>query len=126
MPATPGRIGFISHEFRTVKSDNATVLTRFGDFARKVESPIETYFDSSADASTVMAQRHTLLGSARRRFEVEVQDVSIFGSIDFSQVSPTVRLIDTERSFDGNALIVGMVADTQSDTLTLTLWGLAT
>ena len=61
MPATSARIGFIQQEFRKVTVTSSNPQTRYGAMARETADPVETFFDSEADALTVATARQLSL-----------------------------------------------------------------
>lgn len=123
MPATPARIGFIQEEFRRVVAETAAIKTRFGDLARESDDPVETFFDSEADAQVIATARQTLLGTERRRFQVRTKGVEEVLALNFGGDVPISHYVDTERGVDRNMLLSEVVIDLGRGTTTLTVWG---
>ena len=65
MPATPARIGFILQEFRKVTVESPGVVTKYGDAARTSDDPVETFFNTTADALAMAQERQDLLALVR-------------------------------------------------------------
>lgn len=125
MPATAARIGFITQEFRNVAASDAAVKTLYGELARDTgEDPVETFFDSTADAQAMADERLVLLKADRRRFRMEAKGVQSFtGTLDFSQVTPAATVIDDERAANHSAAIVEVSVDLGGDKTTFVTWG---
>jgi hypothetical protein len=111
MPATAARIGFVTQEWRRSVASDPAVKTLYGEAARdtagKDGEPVETFFDEPADALTMATQRLSLLKANRRRFKQDVNEVLEFtGSLDFSQVTPAVRVVDTDLDEGANKTVI--------------------
>lgn len=126
MPATPARIGFVSEAFRFSDASSSTVRARYGDAARDTrDEPIESYFDSTADAQAVVNERFSLLSGDRRLMQIEIgRLLPLSGPLAFNTVAPTVTVIDDERNLNRTMMVTGIEGlDYETDTLTLTVWG---
>ncbi|RXR28975.1 hypothetical protein [Sphingobium fluviale] len=124
MPATASRIGFITQEYRTVTAGpDSTVDTKYGNLARNTDEPLPTFFDSIADAQAICTARHTLLKADRRRFTQQISGESFALGLAYQQTTPTVTVIDTERSANLPAAVVEIAVDFESETSTVTTWG---
>ncbi|PZU59846.1 MAG: hypothetical protein DI547_05050 [Sphingobium sp.] len=124
MPATPARIGFIIQEYRVSRSGpDADVVLKYGDRARDVDEPIETFFDSEADVQALCDQRLTLLKADRRRFQQTVVGEATALGMDVSQTTPTIQVIDEERLADFPAAVVELGVDFEKGQSILTTWG---
>lgn len=123
MPATPARIGFIQEKFRRAVAETTAMKTRFGDLARQSEDPVETFFDSEADAQVIAAARQTLLGTERRRFQLRTKGIEEVLAVAFNGDVPVVHYVDTERQVDRNMLLSEIVIDLGRGSANLTVWG---
>lgn len=123
MPATVARIGFISEEFRRVKAETSAIKTRYGDLARESEDPVETWFDSEADAQVIATARQTLLGTERRRFQMKVQGLDEVLSLALGGDVPLAHYVDTDRAVGKNMLLSEIVVDLGRGSATLAVWG---
>lgn len=123
MPATPARIGFILQEFRKVTVETASVATKYGDIARISDDPVETFFDSTSDALAMAQERQDLLDADRRQFRATAVGLDEALALDYSAVTPTVRVVDTELVADQDAIVVELSVDFGRDRQTLTAWG---
>lgn len=125
MVATPEQIGFVRQEWRTVVASDSAVKTKYGDRARDTKDEvIETFFDSITDAQAVANARLAFLKADRRRFRQKARGAyEMTGDLDFSQVTPTVQVVDEERDADLAAAVVGVQVDLGGDNTTFHSWG---
>lgn len=128
MPASSARIAFVRQQYRTAVAEDEDVKTAYGESARDSSDddgePIETFFDSVADAQAMADERLALLSADRRRFRQDVDEVLSFtGDLDFSQVTPAVTVIDDERSADHPAAAVEIAVRFGDDRTTIISWG---
>lgn len=125
MVATPDRIGLIIQQFRIVKSGpDAAVVARYGNVARDVADPIETFFDSTADAQTMSDERLALLSPTRRRFTMPAKEiVALPATLPVEQRAPTVTVIDDEHAMNGDCLVVELGLDFEHNQTTFVVWG---
>jgi hypothetical protein len=124
MPATPARIGYITSDFRRViAGPDPDTVARYGDAARDTDEPIVTFFDFEADAQIIANERLALLSPSRRMFDLKIAGASHGQALSFATVLPTARVIDEQRGYDRDALVVGIKIDLGRDTTDLTTWG---
>jgi hypothetical protein len=154
MPATPSRIGFITQQFRvaTAGPDNG-VETLYGNAARDTPEPLETFFDSVADAQIMADERMALLSVQRSLVSVSIDGADVgadlnqniagsaallletgssilleSGSLLLLESSgevalATVRIIDDEQDRNSLGIIVGVSVDQAAGRTTLQVWG---
>jgi hypothetical protein len=128
MVATSARIGLITQRWRIVESSDTAVKTKYGELARDTADrdgePVETFFDSPADAQVLSDARLALLKPDRRRFRIDARGVQTFtGALDFTQVTPTATVIDDERAANFPAAIVDIAVDLGGEKTSFTAWG---
>ena len=123
MPATPSRIAFIQEQFRRVIATTAAAQTRYGNLARKSEDPIETFFDSTADAQTMATARQPLLSPSRPRFIVGVTGLEEVLGLSFLGTTPLARYVDPERNANIPAIVGFVSMDFNKQSATSNLWG---
>ncbi|PTR08663.1 MULTISPECIES: hypothetical protein [unclassified Novosphingobium] len=123
MAATPVRIGFIMTDFRRAIAESPTAKARYGDDARQSDDPIESYFDSVADAQAIADERQALLSVERRRFKVTAKAVDEIAYLDLSNGVPVARFIDRQSAADRDVLISEIIIDLAKQSTTTTLWG---
>jgi hypothetical protein len=124
VPATPSRIGFIIEEWRKVRIEDATVRTNYGKLARESDDPVETFFDSVADATTMANARMTLLGTERRRFPVRAVGLDEALALDLlTGVVPVATFTDTEKAADLPCAVAEFGIDFAKQQCLFTLWG---
>lgn len=123
MPATPARIGFIQSEFRRVVATTGSANTRHGNLARESDDPVETYFDNIADAQVVANERQALLSPERRRFRAVVAGLDEVVALDYIGAVPIASYVDTERNFNGKALVSEIILDFDKQQAAVMLWG---
>lgn len=124
MTATAERIGFITEEYRIVTSgpDN-DVLLKYGSLARRATEPAATYLDSVLDAQALCDERHNLLKQDRRRFQQTVSGEDFGLGLEYSETTPTVTIIDSERDANFSAAIVEISVDLEAGTSSIVAWG---
>lgn len=123
-PASPARVGRIIREFRVVSAGpDSTVVARYGNLARDTIEPIETFFDSEADAQAMADERLALLSVTRSLVTVQIQGIATAADIDPSLTLPTVTIIDDEQGRNSAALVFGVTIDMKTERSTLETWG---
>ena len=111
MPAIPSDIAAALRQQIVVSTQDVSIKGRFPSARDGSAEPAEGFFDSSADASTALAQRATLLGTLRRRFAVVVADlIDVPGG-----TVPTHRLIDSEQGVDASVLVSRIEVDLENE-----------
>ncbi len=123
MPATPSRIGFVQSEFRRVIANTSSVTTRHGALARESEDPIETFFDSEADAQVVANERQTLFAPERRRFRVNVNSIEEVQALTYIGAVPNAHYVDSERLADRKVIVCDMAFDFDKQQSVTNVWG---
>lgn len=123
MPATTARATFIRNGFRRVIASTSSMQTRYGNLARISDDPIETFFDSTADAQVIADARQALLGAERRRFKPVVNDITDALALAYTSAAPLGHYTDPERSADMTVIISDMVIDLEKNSATFTVWG---
>lgn len=125
MPATAGRLGFMTKDVRhAVAGPDAAVTTRYGDTARDTKEPLECFFDHVADAIAVAQERLDLLSSDRRCLTVEISGAKTGLALIYNLVIPIVRVIDEEKAVDLNAAIVDLASDYDAGHTIVTVLGI--
>jgi hypothetical protein len=123
-PASPARVGRIIREFRVVTAGPDTgVVTRYGNLARDTAEPLETFFDSEADAQAMADERLALLSVTRSLVTVQIQGIDTAADLDPSLTLPTVTIIDDEQGRNSAALVFGVSIDMKTERSTLETWG---
>ena len=120
MPATPADIAAASRDVVTATWADAGVAARYPSARDGSITRGDGYFDSEADAQTVIDARAALIGVDRRRFSVVVQDL-IWPVI--STGLPQVRLVDAEQRVDGTFLVARLELDLEAETTTYEVFG---
>lgn len=125
MPAEPDRIGFILGPYRSVVVEDADAAADYGDDARDTkDEPVETWFDSLADAEAIGVERIGLIGVGKRRFRTVMAGIQTpAGTLDYSQTLPAINLIDTEKSADVDGVAVEFGWDFAKKQTTIVTWG---
>lgn len=120
MPALAADIGAATRDAVTVTWNSATIAARYPGARDGSVAPDDGYFDSVADAQTVIDARAALIGTERRRFVAVVQEV-IWP--DLSTGLPQIRLIDTENAVDATFIAARLEIDLEAETTTYELFG---
>lgn len=124
MPATPARIGFITQEFRVATAGpNTAVRALYGNKARTADEPLETFFDSVADAQAMADERLALLQVQRSLITVAIDQIGPAAALDPALTLPTVRVIDDEQDRNLQALVVGFSIDMNTERSVFETWG---
>lgn len=120
MAATSADIAAASRDAVDATWADATIGARYPSARDGSVTPSEGYFDSIADAQTVINARGLLLGVERRRFTAVVADV-LWPLL--STGVPQVQLIDAENSVNGGFLAARIELDLEAETTTYELFG---
>lgn len=129
MTATAAQIGFVTSQFRSAVASDSSVKTAYGEKARdsaddKSDPIVETFLEDPADAQVIANERLTLLSADRRRFRQDVNKIIAFtGTLDFSQVTPAVTVIDDDRQANHAAAIVEIGVRFGDNKTSLVTWG---
>lgn len=125
MVATAARIGFITRPHRSIVVTDATAASEFGDDARDTKDrPIESFFNDLGDAETMAEERIDLVGVKRRLFTSRVQGLDdLADDFAYSEVTPTVNVIDREKDADMNCAVVQIGVDLRREQKILVNWG---
>jgi len=75
MPADPADIGPAITPAKIEGWESSTIHTRYPNARDGSTDPSEGFYDAAANADTAVAGRATLIGTERRRFGVQVQDL---------------------------------------------------
>jgi hypothetical protein len=121
MPATPADIAAASRDVELATWSDGTIAGRYPSARDGSVTPATGYFDSAADAQTVINARGALIGSSEpQRFSVEVQDL-LWPSPETG--FPTDRLIDAEQVIDASFITARIELDLDAETTTHELFG---
>lgn len=124
MPATASRIAFITQESRVATAGpDGTVAALYGSSARDTVPPIDTYFDTLADASALALARLNLLKAPRRRIEFGVAGEETSLGFTYKGTTPAVSVTDEERGIDGAAAVVQFGVDFEKGQSMMVTWG---
>ena len=125
MPATPARIALISQPTRNVVATAPTMKTLFGSAARDTATdPVQTFFQTTADAQQAANERISLIGALRRRHAITVDGIENLDYLAASQTHVrTVRVVDAELGVDGLAMVGSLTPDLEQNQITITTWG---
>ena len=124
MPVTASRAEFIKAGYRTVESGpNATVISKYGDTARKTTEAVETFFEAATDAQAMCNERMTLLSGDRRKFQHDVSGESVGLNLNYTQTAPQATVIDDRRAANHPAICVEIVMDFQKQITSIDTWG---
>lgn len=124
MTATAARRQFISVPLRRGIAEDATIRARHGMLARESEDPVETGFDTVADATIKAQERLDLLSAERRRFAARIIGLDEVLALDPTDgLIPNVWFTDEVRDCDRVMLIATCEIDLASQQATLGIWG---
>jgi len=94
-----------------------------GNKARATDEPLETFFDTVADAQAMADERLALLQVQRSIITAAIDQIEPATSLDPSLTLPTVRVIDDEQGRNMPALVVGFGIDMNTDRSVFETWG---
>lgn len=120
MPALPADIVRATRAARIVTRVDTAIQTAFDGARDAAQSPERGFFETAADATTVLNMKAALSGTFRRRFVVSVAD-EVW--IDPLAGIPTATLIDSESGFSGPALVTRVEVDLENETTSLEVLG---
>jgi hypothetical protein len=120
MPALPADIAAATRDVVVASWADPAIAARYVAARDGSVTTADGYFDSRADAETVIVARGALIGIERRRFAVTVHELLW---LDPADGMPTVRLIDPEQGVDGLFLIARLELDLDAETTSLELFG---
>jgi len=112
MAALPADIIRATRRARIVTREDAEIKARFHAARDQANAPEPGFFESAADATSVLALKAVLTGSFRRRFAVMIDEVVW---IDPTAGIPTWHLTDTDLGFDGPVLITRWRVDLEAE-----------
>ncbi|OYZ15642.1 MAG: hypothetical protein B7Y35_06120 [Sphingomonadales bacterium 28-64-96] len=117
MPApTAADIARATRPASIITSEDSAVLTRQPGARDGLASPRVGFWDSAADAAAVLTAAAALIGTERRRFQVQVGAVL---ALDASTATPAVQLIDAGLAVNAGGLTARIVIDDDAETTTL-------
>lgn len=120
MSASPADIGRAIRRARIVTREEAALRDRFPRARDGQLRPEPGFFESAADAATVLDRKASLLGQVRQRFTVEAQALI---AIDPLVSIPTHRVVDPETGTDAPALVTRYEYDLETEATTQELVG---
>lgn len=120
MPALPSDIVRATRRARIVTREDPAIRTRFPAAADQGGAPEPGFFESAADAATVLAIKAGLTGTFRRRFAVIID--GLFW-IDPTAGVPTFTLTDAELGFDGPVMVTRWRVDLNEERTELEVIG---
>lgn len=124
MTATPARIGFILRPDRWAVAASTDIKARYGKSARESAEPVETFFDSVEDADLVAAERLSIWGAPRRKFQVRAVGLDEAMEIDPAAATmPVTQFTDAERDANGMMIAGDLGFDFAKQECEFTLWG---
>lgn len=126
MPATDARAQFVRQEFRNAKPTggaNASIVAAYGNSARRTDEPIESFFETEADAVAMCDERMALLAEHNRLHKHVVTGTDTGLGLNYIGATPTATVIDDEGAVNGAALVSEIVVDFEAHTTQIETWG---
>jgi hypothetical protein len=124
MPVTPERAEFIKQPFRIVESGpNGSVLSKYGEAARKMSEPVPTFFESAVDALAMATERMVLLANDRRKFTQNVSGCRTGINLSYTETAPILTVKDEQRSADHPAVVAEFAVDFSKQQTSIVSWG---
>ena len=120
MPATIADIAAGSRDVATATWADPTIVGKYPSARDGSTAPADGYFDSAADAQTVVNARGALIGVERRRFTVVAADLVW---PDVTAGVPSVALVDAEQGATSAALAARLELDLDAETTSFETFG---
>jgi hypothetical protein len=120
MPADVADVAAASRASTVATWSDLALVGRYPNARDGTVLPATGYFDATADAETVGAARGALVGTERRRFAVDVQEL-IWPDVESGV--PTMHLVDAEQRADLDCLTARIELDLDAETTSLELFG---
>lgn len=120
MPALPTDIIRATRRARIVTREDTAIKARFPGAGDQGAAPEPGFFESAADAVTVLEQKAALTGVFRRRFAIVIDGVLL---IDPASGIPTFDLVDEELGFAGPVLVTRWRVDLNEERTELEVIG---
>lgn len=109
MPALPSDIAAALRPQIVVSNEDAAIKARFPNARDNSAEPAEGWFDQRAHAEASVAMRRALVGVARRRFAVAVDDLIEVAGVE------THRVIDGEQVLDAPMMTARFEIDLEAE-----------
>ena len=124
MPATAADIAAATREQVLDTQESATIKARHIGWRDTGDTPRVAYWDDPADAAAMNAEGFALFGVERRRFALPIDGLLSFsGTLDTSQKTPTVTLVDAEHDANGAFLTARIEIDLDAEMTSLETFG---
>jgi hypothetical protein len=120
MPAQSADIAAASRDVVVAAWSSGAIAARYPGARDGSTTPDDGYFDSIADAQTIIDARGALIGTERRRFNAVARHVLW---PDLTTGIPQVQLIDSEQSVSGNFLVARIEIDLEAETTSYECFG---
>ncbi len=120
MPADANDIAAASRATTVATWSDPVLIGRYPNARDGTVSPANGNFDAIADAQVVATARGALIGTERRRFAVDVQEL-IWPDVESGV--PTMHLVDGEQRADLDCLTARIELDLDAETTSLELFG---
>ena len=120
MSALPADVQRATRSARIVTRTDADIRATYPAARDGAQAPDKAYFESAADATTVLTAKATLIGEKRRRFRVDCAGEVL---IDPTVAIPSFRVICPELSVNTPALLCQIEVDFETETTVLEVLG---
>lgn len=112
MPALPSDVVRATRAAKIVTTTDSAVLALYPNARDGLANPEGGFFESDADAATVLALKKSLNGQRRRRFAVEIAG-EVW--IDPLTAIPSYRLFDSELDVDTPVMVCRVEVDMEEE-----------
>ncbi|MBP6031247.1 MAG: hypothetical protein KA533_07450 [Sphingobium sp.] len=113
MAALPSDIALAKRPAVIVEQADSALQTRFPAARDGRESPATGHFDSATDGASALSLRFALIGTVRRRWQVDVADLI---QPALASGLPCWRLTDAEQGVDAVCLVSRIEVDFENET----------
>ena len=120
MPALVADIQRATRKARVVTLTDSAIQSAYNGARDAIDAPAPGYFETAADASTVLALKQALNGVFKRRYVVNIADEV---AVDPLTAVPTWTLTDSETGVAGTVLLTRIEVDLENETTQVEVLG---
>lgn len=120
MSALPADVQRATRAARIVTLTDTALRTAYPAARDGLQSPEAGFFETAANAATVLAIKASLIGTYRRRFAVQVAGEI---ELDPTVTIPGYQLTDSELDVDAPVMLARIEVDLEAETCALEVFG---
>lgn len=120
MPSLPTDVVRVTRPARVVTRTDTAIQSAYPGARDAIRSPNRGFFESAADASTVLTAKAALVGARVRRFRVDIAD--LVWPDPLVEV-PSYQLVDSDLGADLPAMLARIEIDLENETTAMEVIG---